>query len=252
MLGLLCAACTPTLGGTLKTQSYAELRPPSTLLAPGAIVAVISPSPLIVGIVCSAGESLGAAFSPMESPTATTEVKSKIEKSFTIDASYMNALKADAKYKSVKNIVLSVSNAKIFELSDAQVRANVVNRVTSCRDAIKDRATRKATLSMITSVVQADVVYRVEFETTGSLDASMKDDIVKDLSAQIGVSAGASGSNSMSGAGLFWGARDDQFLATIGSPPLPEQLRLFLKEPGGVDNRFLQAGVLVRATTCCF
>jgi hypothetical protein len=242
-LALLLTACaTATLGHTLGDDSYAELRPASKLLVPGTIVIVRRADPFIAGIICTSDASLGAGFQPPVSPTVSRELKQKVEANFGLDASYLNALKAQAKYSSLKNVSLVISNSQVLEISDALVRANVKNRSDDCKKSIVGRRARRETITMITSVVQADVKYQVDFNENGSLSVAEKDALVKDLAAEFDVSAGASGSNSMSGAGLFWGSRDDQYMVSIGSDPNTLLFRVLIDESAApVRTQRLQA-----------
>lgn len=201
----------------LKGYGYTELRPPSTLYPPGTIVFVREKAPFQAGIVCTQKASLGEGLMPPESATASSKISNEFKKSLTLDAKYLERIKASGGYESVESIDVNVTNARVFALSDDLVRANIDKRSTACRDAVRARIEGNYDVSMISSILQADVEYSVAFKTSANLTASQQGAITQGLATSLGMSASSAGQSSIKGTGLYWGVIDDTFLIGVKS-----------------------------------
>lgn len=218
---ILCAlnltAC-PGIGALLRGYGYTEVRPPSTLLAPGTMVWVRSSDPFTAGIICTQKASLGPNFVPMASATATSDLSKSSTKEFNVDAAYMEILKADAQFSDISSLTARLDNATIFEANDVDILNSVVDRDPSCSAAVKMRADGGYHISMISSALQADVVYSVKWNVTTKLDASAKVAVVQNLSAELGLGGSHVSDQGISANGLYWGIIDDAFLAHLSEP----------------------------------
>lgn len=207
--------CGATLSKTIRNYGYSDLRPPTILVPPGTVVELIRRDPTIIEIVCSQRASLGDQFKVPESSSYNLALKKAAEKTFGVDADYLVQLKLEVKYASVKNIELTLSNVRIAQLSHDTVYANVAYRKRECQTAIDDAIKNERTVSMITSVLIADVAYSVQFDQNVRLDAENQQEILKGLAAKLGAKYQSTGSHRVTGDGLYWGIRDDAILALL-------------------------------------
>ncbi|WNG54685.1 hypothetical protein F0U59_07760 [Archangium gephyra] len=203
------------VGKWVKDQRYSPLVPPTTLLGPGTIVHALGNDWKAVGIVCTQKASLGA-FTPVESASKSETLKRELKSSFSLDGDYLDVIKADAKFKSLREIDLKLEDIKVYELSWDQVFDNLPNRSDGCKQALQTvKQDPNMKYSMITSVIQANVTYDVKFENSGELNAEAKQELLQNLAAKLGVSASDNSTSTMRGAGLFWGMRDNSTLAKL-------------------------------------
>lgn len=218
---ILCAlnltAC-PGIGELLRGYGYTEVRPPSTLLAPGTMVWVRSAKPFTAGIICTQKASLGPSFVPMASVTASSDLSKQSSKEFNLDAAYMEILKADAQFSDVSSLTARLDNATIFEVNDVDILNSIVDREPACSAAIKMRSEAGYHVSMISSALQADVVYSVKWNINSKLDASAKVAVVQNLAVELGLSGSHVSDQNISANGLYWGIVDDAFLAHLSEP----------------------------------
>lgn len=212
---MFCVAGCSTLGKAMGKYGYNELRPPSRLVPPGTVVEVLSQNPDVLDIVCEQSTSLGSDFAVPSSPTYNQDLVQAVSKTFDIDADYLKKIKADAKFSSVKNIKLTVSNASVSQLSADAVYASVVHRTDSCQRAIDDYLKDNRKVSMVTSILQADVHHEVEFETKAGGNAQVDEELLKGLAVKLGAQYSNTGREEITGEGLFWGIRNDYKLALV-------------------------------------
>lgn len=210
-----CLAGCSTLGETMGKYGYNELRPPSRLVPPGTVVELLSQNPDVLDIVCIQKTSLGSDFAVPSSPTYNQDLVEAVSKTFDIDADYLKKIKANAKFSSVKNIKLTVSNASVSQLSADAVYASVVHRTEPCQNAIDDYLKDDRKVTMVTSILQADVFYEVEFDTKAGGNAQVDEELLKGLALELGAQYSNSGKEKITGEGLFWGIRNDHKLALV-------------------------------------
>lgn len=236
LASLVTSAGCNSLGDVMRQYGYTELRPPSNLSGPGTIVFVRSSSPAEYGVICSQSTALGAGAVIKESETATMTLKSKVEGSFKLSADYLNHLQAQADYSSVKNIKLTITNPKVFEIADDQVIAHEAGRTPSCAEAIKRRQGQRYAVSMVKAALQADVKYIVEF--TSEANAEVKAKAIEGLKVELGVKEGTSSATEITGNGIFWGVIDDPGLMAPSAPGSRVRTRsLVLPDRGIVAGR---------------
>ena len=202
---------------TLTQYGFVELRPPSTLLPPGTIVRLRSREPLQAQIVCTQKGALGATVEVQSSDSNSTSLGSRAEKSFQLEASAMPFLATKSAYQSIGSVVVQLSNVRVLEIADSTVYEGAAQRSESCRRAIDSLNADPATqVSMIKSVLAADVSYGVEFKTSETLDAGSRLALVKALAVDLGADADSATAEQVKGSSLFWGVTDEIRLAQLG------------------------------------
>jgi hypothetical protein len=210
-------AAQQTFSDTLTQYGFVELRPPSTLLPPGTIVLLRSREPLQAQIVCTQKAALGVTVELLSSDSKSTSLGSQAEKSFQFDASALPFLATKSAYQSIGNVVMQLSNVRLLEIPDTAVYEGAAQRSEACRRAIEGLNGNPANqVSMIKSVLAADVSYGVEFKTTASLDVSSRLALVKELAVDLGADADSATAEQVRGSSLFWGVTDEIRLAQVG------------------------------------
>lgn len=214
LIGLLLQGCSSPFGEVIGDYGYSELRPPNTLYPPGTVVEIRKSKPMVLDIVCTQEGSLGTDFKVPESNTYNRELVKKLNKLFAFDADYLRQIKGNVKLEKIKNIKLEFSNTTILQLSADAVIENLDCRTVSCKKAIEVYLDKKRNVTMITSVLKADVKYHVVFEKEAGLSIEAKKEILKGLATELGISFKSSRENQISGNGLFWGIRQEHILVS--------------------------------------
>lgn len=232
---LLLSGCSRPIREQLKEFGFSEIQPPSTLLPPGTVIMVKQQDPLIVSIVCTAQNAYGAEIaSKLVKSASTTSMKSSsLEGSFDMAADYVKSVSGSAQGSSIERIGVTMANVGLDELPDDAVMASIKSRTPECRDAIKLRRASGAQVSMVKSVVAADVTYVIRYRS--SVDATVRADMTKQVAARLGLSGATASDASVAGTHLYWGIRDDMALAAYegtGLPATGTANRARLIEPG--------------------
>jgi hypothetical protein len=215
VLAFLSSGCNETIGKVVSKHGFTELRPPSALLLLGTIITVREASPLTADIVCVQEASLGSDLPLQASETAEREVASHTSTSLKISADWLRKIQANAQYSAVENITLALTNVLIREVSDVTVFDKAKNRSADCVKAIAGRARNGQIVSMVKSIVGADVVYKVDFKSDANLYVSEKESLMKNLALELGADASTATSETVKGKGLIWGVHDDTWLAGV-------------------------------------
>lgn len=213
-MALSMAGC-PGLTDLLKSYGYAEIRPPSDLLAPGSVVWVQTTKPFQAGVVCTQDESLGDDFEVSYSQTATSSLRRKVEGSFQIDAELLEILKAEAGMRSIKNVSVQLTNPTIESIRDTDVQMFAGHRSPHCKAAIAARKAAGFNVTMISSAIRADVVYSVTWEKSAEMDVKARIDAIQGLAARLGIRAVRVDEHTIQGVNLYWGVTDDRYLAQL-------------------------------------
>jgi hypothetical protein len=207
----------------LQENGFVELRPPSTLIQPGAWVEVQKRNPLQLGTVCSAQSALQLTKEQLaESTSADTTRTRAFTGSFNIGLEALGFGDVASKAKIIKAVELRLSSIRLIELSDDQILKNLPKRELSCTEAIKLRyQNNPKSLTMIDTVLIADAEYQFTFD--GQADTNAKTAAVEEFAAKanLAVDVNREDSTAVLGSNLVWGVRDDQFMAYQGIA-LPE------------------------------
>jgi len=208
----------------LRSYGYTELRPPSTLLAPGALVAIISREPFEARIICSPDASLGPSLQTVRSQTASGTLKKVKDQSSSLDLGVLGLIKENSRFRSVDTITVKLSNASIIEISDDTVMQGLYLRSEACAQAVRQRVQGGFTITMISSALIGDVVYEVSWqqEADHTLAETDKLSIMQDLALTLGGHINAVTSAEIQASGLIWGIRDDEYLSALSIPDVDE------------------------------
>jgi len=200
----------------MRRYGYTELMPPTTLVSPGTLVKIRSSSPLQLDIVCPLKASLGFEDGALLiATTVAMKLQRELSKEFTVNAEYLDGLHVSANYAAVKKMNLQFSNVKILEISTDSIFDGLLARSDGCAQAVRHERDRGSKLTMVKSVIQADVRIAIEFNDKYDLSADVKAELVDNLAVDLGLHREVKGSEEIVGTGLYWGLRDDLGLAAI-------------------------------------
>ena len=214
------------LADAITSLGYTVIRPPSQLMPPGSIVSVSTQAPFQARVVCSRNGAIGDA-TPAESPTQSSEWSRKAQTSFNVSASIPTKVNTSLGANHIRDISLSLSNTRVFELTDDTVVQAAMDGNTSaaCAAALQARTDSGDALTMIRSVLQADVVYTIHYTT--ELTAEAKLEVLKVAAPELLAKYELDGGNTIKGSALFFGVVDDlvmlkelQEYAGKESPPM--------------------------------
>ncbi len=202
----------PTIAQAIADTGFTQLQPPSKLFSPGAVLAVTTSDPFQGRIVCGQTGALGEDITLAESATLTSEWQRKVSGGINLDLTFLQKLSAQVDAKGVKTINLALTNTQILEVADEVVVTSALagNATAGCRGAIKGRLSEPGTLTMIRSVIQADVEYTVVYDD--SLSSAAKSTLSEKLAASISADLSVSGDNKLQAKGLYFGIIDDSVL----------------------------------------
>lgn len=210
-------------GHFLKLYGYTELKPPSTLMAPGALVAVISKDPFVGKIICGPRASLGSGYKPVESETASRTLTNKTNGTFAVDADLLSQITTDVNFKAISSLAVTLTNAKIVEIVDADVLENIIYRSLACQEAVASRRRAGFEVTMVSSALIADFNYAIGWNQGVQMDAKMKTDVLQNLAVRLGGGASRVGDNSIQSSGLSLGIRDDEYLSALALSDVDER-----------------------------
>lgn len=219
---MLLVGC-PRIHSMMKEYGYTELRPPSTLLAPGSMVVVLDDNPFRAAIVCSAKDSLGPDLVPVHSLTATNAFRKVTGSRFDVGLSALSSIQGDLRMHGIKSVVATAENVRVYELQDTDVITGRTKRSSACSQAIQARLKAKKKVSMITSVLMGDIRFRITWDKEVQADASYQFDLMTQLTANLGFGTINAAEQEIFAKDLVWGVRDDKYLAYLSTPTLDEQ-----------------------------
>ena len=214
---LVGCAKQPGLNEAIQTYGYTSITPPSTLMTPGTVVYRIEQDPLQAGTICRAETVFGEEDITTQSSTASMVQELSQEGSFSLDVNLTSLLNGNANAEHIKNVNVTLKNATLIEvpLADA-MKAIDENRQDYCAEAIEESIKQGREVSLIASVLRADVTYDVVLDTSAGLSAEASQELIEGLAVSMGLSASNVNNTNIEGTGLFWGARQDVELATRG------------------------------------
>lgn len=208
----------PAITKVVQNMGYTELQRQTDFMIPGTIVAIRSAAPFEAVRVCTQTGALGANFKPDLSDTLSSQWRRQSGGELKIAASYKAAINAKVGYEAVQEITLTLSNAKVYELTDESVIAAAQSGATSdaCKIAIQNRFGQGLPMTMISAALQADVTYDIEFSEgiSGEIQFALLQDIAPELSGN----ATVEGEDQVVGKKLIFGVIDDrQVLSSFSS-----------------------------------
>ena len=195
----------------LKSYSFEELGPPSRIPSPGTVIRVNSIQPLNYNVVCSANEAFGNEWAAkiISSDTTDINVHALTDRKFSVGVSYLSLLSASASAGKVSDIKMQLSNAKLLLITSASARSGMAEK--NCLFALNFKEQRLAgEITMVTSALQADVEYSVEFKQDASLTLDAKMELLRNIAGKLGGTLANDSSGTVRGTNLFWGIKRDR------------------------------------------
>lgn len=218
------SAC-PDPNALLQSYGYTPLRPPSTLLRVGTLVAITHTDPLQAKVICSAEASLGPHLRPMHSRTAGGMLKKLNNKSFSLGADFLSDLKGTQETRAVESVTVTLKNPIILELSDGDVIEGMAHRSPECAEAVRRRVAGGFVVSMISSALVGDLSYEVGFNYTAheKLLPGEKAAAMMHLAGVLEGEVSDSLSSEIQATALVWAVRDDEYLSALAAENVREQ-----------------------------
>jgi hypothetical protein len=202
-----------TPADVLRPLGYLEMIPPSHFNGPGTIstMEVLDDNKFTLYPTCQIDQELLSKLT-MESKTVETSLVQRLNKSFNIIPQIKEMVSAEFADDKVKDITISLKNVKILLMTDEgmfRVREEVIK--DSCQKAIENNLQNGGVMCQTRSVIEADVIYKIEYEE----NASLKGPISK-------LGGGQKKSREQKGERLFYGVRlapNGIILNTPGAQP---------------------------------
>jgi hypothetical protein len=199
-----------TVGEAVRSLLFREINPPSKLFPPGTLVRLTSEATTGVAamdLVCPAKDVLGRDPDEISSPSTNDVAQRMLSNSFDAGVDVLNIIKANTKFHDIQDVRLSLTNTSIKTIPIAMLlEAKPAN---FCIEAAK----RLGSLYVITSVLQADVRYRIAFDS--SVSAETRAALTTELAANLSGAVSAQGENELSGQQLYWGERGNSDLVSV-------------------------------------
>lgn len=224
VLSLSTPGC-PHFGDLMRLYGYTELIPPSTLLAPGAMVSVTghSGSSTRMKLICGPRASLGPNWQPKTSATVTRSMQRHSGKTFQMSADVLNSIKANVEFSHIRDIVATLANPKLVELEDVDVMANLKYRSRECQMAVDMRTRNGFPVTMISSGLMGDVTYLVKWDTNTDVNARARLEAMQHLAIEIGAGNSYVTQDTIKATNLTYGVKDDEYLSAITLTDIDEK-----------------------------
>jgi hypothetical protein len=202
----------------LSDNGFVEMRPPSTLIQPGAWVEIQARNPLRLKTVCSAETALNLSREQLaQSTSADTSLTRAFTGSFKFGLEALGLGDLGVNSRTIEGVELRLSKIRLIELADDQILKNLSKRDKACIEAIKLRYEDKPeSLTMIDTVLIADAEYHLSF--SGQADANAKSAMVEEIAAKANLSVDLDRKESavILGSNLVWGVKDNRLMALQG------------------------------------
>lgn len=213
----LSASCGPRpVAAVIREMRFSEMIPPSTATPAGTIVLEIDDGTLET--VCEQAQALGPKADTLvtESKSITKEQENKLTATLKLGVDALKSLKAEVGADSIEDIKLSLSGAKIYTVSWASASQGLKDSIAAnmgCKENIdqamsqKDKQGKPLQPRMISQVLKADVTYTIQYKRGASAGVVLPKEVLQYLGITADASVGSSGSDKVSGTGLYWGYR---------------------------------------------
>jgi hypothetical protein len=202
----------------LSDNGFVELKPPSTLIQPGAWVEVQARNPLRLKTVCSAESALNLSHEQLAQSTSADTTRTRaFTGNFKLDLDALGVGDLGSNSKIIEGVELRLSKIRLIELADDQIIKNLPKRDQACTEAIKLRYhDNSASLTMIDTVLIADAEYHLTFN--GQVDANAKATALKEIAtkANLTVDINRQETAVILGSNLVWGVKDNRLMALQG------------------------------------
>jgi len=223
-----------TIGQVIEKYGYTELRPPTTLHPPGTLVHVSSHSPLTLETVCSVTAAFGPRLPVSLSNSANTDIAQELRRVVKVNVDSLSQVYGSARYQDVSNVTVTFGRVRVLEVADADVFANLRHRTPFCAHAVARSWQTNDTVTLVRSVLQADVTYTISFKSDG--DASVKAEIARGVAGDLGLTVNETtiGTGTIEGDALYWGVIDDVNLGREEIVAHRDSVRIRLLPPNTV------------------
>lgn len=207
----------------LTSLAYTELTPPSSLFTVGAVVIVEDDGDDNVDtaklkLCCGPRAAFGPHWAPLASETVAQKMMKTTKSSWKLSGDVLSSLRANSTVEGVKSIEATLSNARLMQISDADVLENLRFRSEDCKRAIAQRLNAGHALTLISSAIVADMTYKVNFEQNVKVDAKTRVKELQRLAASLGGGQHRIGQKTIESRGLVLGIRTDSFLLALSMP----------------------------------
>lgn len=218
----VCAvACLPECGDLttlIRDLGFEEIIPPTKIVGPGSVIYIKSEHPFRTGLICDTPHSLGSQFIPEEYVTQQQRFSKTTKRHFALSADVLSQVRADTGYHMIKNVAVTLSNPKIYIVSDTDVLYNMQYRSEICKAAIANRLRGRFKVTIISETLEGDVSYCITWDNGSHLTAEAKLDVLTNLRAKLKLGESAIRGSCIVGYALVWGVVEDRFLARSTIP----------------------------------
>ena len=205
-----CASA--TLGHELKGLGFAELSPPTTLYPPGTIIYLAKDNHLEVA--CTRESAYSDSLPVLPSPTAAVDVSRAIDRSFSLGAGLMKRIRADARFRKIRDVSFTLINDTIFAVALDARNHFAQYRSQRCINTLNGLEGNHQYYSVVIEALKGDVTYTVQWQDTLSIGAT-SDSTLKAFAATLGFVASSTGTSTVTGNGLIWGLREDELYGPV-------------------------------------
>ena len=165
--------CLPVDANKIIRDTYKQtpLTPPSNFYPPGTIVSIREDDPLGISLslICTQEQVLGEDYEPPSSGTAELLHNKEFSASAEINAQIDKLIEIGvvANLEHLKKISVSLENATIFEMPSADAYTNIGNEsfIEGCAKAVNQELLDGDNLTIIKSVIEADLAYKLDTGT---------------------------------------------------------------------------------------
>jgi hypothetical protein len=245
---ILVSGCAKSeLTELIQKYGFQRISPPRNSLSPGSVITIkdISKEEKIVKVACWPDQAYPDLPKPEISKTVTVDLKSRVEKEFSLEASYLNVLEGTAESSHIKSVALSLSNSAVWEVSLADLASAEKSRLTACSVVLKELAQKKIPVFVITSVLSADVQYKLYVDNSSSLSLDAKQKLLKSASAKLGGTIASIDDLTLSGIQLHWGMYLDSADSLEASSVLNSDMPKVMALPEEKRKKLLRTGAAI-------
>ncbi len=202
----------------IKSYGYLEVRPPSRLFEPGAMIVILHQSPLEAAIVCGPRGSLGPQHQAQRSRTVGQALSKLNKTTFNMEANYLEAIRGDARFNKIHRIVMEIDNARVEEVRDEQVVIGRRRRSRECTECIENRVAAGFKPVMVSSVLSGDMRFHIEWSKEAHISAKAKVDTLSQLAVELGGGVESVTESTITASNLVFGIRYSRYLAALSMP----------------------------------
>lgn len=209
----------------MQLYGFVALSPPSNLYQTGAVVALNhcqKPGGQLevesLRLLCGPRASLGPELLPTESQTLAGVQKFYSKQTMHVDSSVLDRLKTNTRFEKIVDVEIRLDNARIIEVTDADVWESMQNRSEACTKAIAARIAQGFQVTMISSNIVADLVYTVKFSSETTVDKKAQTETLRQLAVSLGGGHTQVTDQQIYAKNLAVGLKTDNYLLAISLP----------------------------------